>query len=139
MNIFPIRSVRIGRYKYIHNLRPDAWFTNHSDRHRKDGAGAFWDSWDAAAKKRPEAKAKVDAYYTRPPEEFFDLHDDPNELNNLIKDPSHALRIAKYKSELTKWTKSQGDELKPHREPYLRSKSIPTFKPKPRPKKKKKP
>ena len=51
MNIFPIRSVRIDNYKYIHNLRPDAWFTNHSDRHRKDGAGAFWDSWDAAARR----------------------------------------------------------------------------------------
>ncbi|MEM7015515.1 MAG: sulfatase, partial [Verrucomicrobiota bacterium] len=38
MNIFPIRSVRVGKFKYIHNLRPDAYHTNHSDRHRKDGA-----------------------------------------------------------------------------------------------------
>ncbi|MEM1294673.1 MAG: sulfatase, partial [Verrucomicrobiota bacterium] len=66
MNIFPIRSVRVGNLKYIHNLQPDAWFTNHSDRHRKDGAGAFWDSWDAAAESDPEAQAVLGAYYTRP-------------------------------------------------------------------------
>ena len=36
MNIFPIRSVRIGKYKYIHNLRADSYFTNHSDRLRKE-------------------------------------------------------------------------------------------------------
>ena len=51
MNIFPMRSVRTDKFKYIHNLRPDAYHTNHSDRLRKDGAGAYWDSWDQAAKK----------------------------------------------------------------------------------------
>lgn len=41
MNIYPIRSVRIGKYKYIHNLRPDTYHTNHSDRLRSDGRGAY--------------------------------------------------------------------------------------------------
>ena len=40
MNIYPIRSVRSLRYKYILNLLPNCYHTNHSDRLRKDGAGA---------------------------------------------------------------------------------------------------
>lgn len=137
MNIFPIRSVRIGQYKYIHNLRPDAWFTNHSDRHRKDGAGAFWDSWDAAARNDKTAAEVVRRYYTRPEFEFFDLETDPLELNNLADNPEFASRIASMRSELEAWTKSQGDELEIHREPYLRSKPIPQFDP-PKPRRKKK-
>tara|TARA_Y100000588_G_scaffold48987_1_gene46165 strand:- start:29 stop:1132 length:1104 start_codon:yes stop_codon:yes gene_type:complete len=41
MNVFPIRSVRMGKYKYIHNLRPDAYHTNHSDRLRSDGRDSY--------------------------------------------------------------------------------------------------
>ncbi|MGB0578404.1 MAG: sulfatase family protein [Limisphaerales bacterium] len=139
MNIFPIRSVRIGRYKYIHNLRPDAWFTNHSDRHRKDGAGAFWDSWDAAAKKSKSAAEVLNRYYTRPEYEFFDLEKDPLELNNLAADPASAKRIAPLRAALAAWTESQGDDLQTHREPYLRSQPIPHFDPsKPKKRRKKK-
>ena len=127
MNVFPIRSVRIGSFKYIHNLRPDAWFTNHSDRHRKDGAGAFWDSWDAAAKKDPKAADIVHRYYTRPEFEFFDLAADPMELHNLVEEPEHQETIVRFRSELAEWTRSQGDTLLPHREPYPRAKPIPNL------------
>ena len=132
MNIFPIRSVRMGNFKYIHNLRPDAWFTNHSDRHRKDGAGAFWDSWDAAAKKDPKARAVLDAYYTRNEFEFFDLKSDPLELSNLAGDPQYAKRMGHMREVLAAWAKAQGDDLKPHRDPYPRSRPIPEIKAKQR-------
>ena len=127
MNVFPIRSVRIGSFKYIHNLRPDAWFTNHSDRHRKDGAGAFWDSWDAAAKKDPKAADIVRRYYTRPEFEFFDRAADPMELHNLVEEPEHQETIVRFRSELAEWTRSQGDTLLPHREPYPRVEPIPNL------------
>tara|TARA_Y100001934_G_scaffold128247_1_gene155778 strand:+ start:7011 stop:8402 length:1392 start_codon:yes stop_codon:yes gene_type:complete len=125
MNIFPIRSVRIGKYKLIHNLRPDAWFTNHSDRHRKDGAGAFWDSWDAAAKKDVRARQVLSAYYTRPKFEFFDLEKDPLELNNLADKLAVTGQFNSMQRKLAAWSKAQGDDLKPHREPYLRNEAIP--------------
>ena len=66
MNVFPIRSVRMGKYKYIHNLRPDAYHTNHSDRLRSDGRGAYWYSWYDAAKTDPKAAEIVKRYHTRP-------------------------------------------------------------------------
>ncbi len=137
MNIFPMRSVRVGNFKYIRNLRPDAWHTNHSDRHRKDGAGAYWDSWDAAAKSDPQAAAIVKSYYTRPAEEFFDLEADPFELNNLVGDPKFATTIKELKLELSTWTTSQGDDLLPHRDPYPASEPLPVIKPTPKKKRQK--
>lgn len=129
LNIFPIRSVRMGNYKYIHNLHPEAWFTNHSDRFRKDGAGAFWDSWDEAAKEDPKAAAILDAYYTRPKEELYDLKTDPLELHNLAQSADHEAKLAELKAALKTWTTAQGDDLKPHRDPYPRAKPLPTIKP----------
>jgi len=135
MNIFPMRSVRIGNYKYIHNLTPNAWHTNHSDRLRNDGRGGYWDSWDAAAKTDPKAAAIIKSYYTRPEFELFDLEADPLELKNLAGEPAHKQKLKQLKTALKKWTDSQNDDLQPHREPYPVSKPIPVIKRKP-PKKK---
>mgnify|MGYP003634345846 CR=1 FL=1 len=127
MNIFPIRSVRIGKYKYIHNLRSDAYHTNHSDRHRKDGAGAYWDSWDEAAKNDAEAAQIVKRYYTREEFEFFDLEKDPLELNNLAGNPEFAGKVEEMRGKLADWTASQGDDLLPHQDPYLVTEPLPEF------------
>jgi N-sulfoglucosamine sulfohydrolase len=132
MNIFPIRSVRIGKYKYIHNLRPDAYHTNHSDRNRTDGRGLYWDSWDEAARTDPKAAAIIKSYYTRPEFEFFDLDNDPLERNNLANNSECEGKLAKLRAELTAWTTAQGDELLPHKDPYLRSEPIPDLRPAPK-------
>ena len=129
MNIFPMRSVRVGDYKYIHNLRADAYHTNHSDRLRKDGAGAYWDSWDQAAKTDRRAAEIVNRYYTRPSEELFDLKLDPLELNNLADDPRYENKLADLKRILAQWTTEQGDELAAHREPYLTTGPLPNLQP----------
>lgn len=125
MNIFPIRAVRIGKYKYIHNLTPNAYFTNHSDRLRKDGAGAFWDSWDAEAKRDPKAAALIRSYYTRDEFELFDLEADPMEYDNLSRNPEYRDVMARLRGELAAWAKSQGDDLKPHRDPYPITEPLP--------------
>ncbi len=123
-NIFPIRSLRVGKFKYIHNLRPDAVHTNHSDILRNDGRGAYWHSWDVAAETDPRAAAIIKAYYTRPEFELFDLQKDPLERNNLAYDPAYQSELTSLQSDLAVWTKDQGDDLKPHREPYLTTDSL---------------
>ncbi len=128
MNVFPMRSVREGQFKYIRNLRPDAWHTNHSDRHKRDGAGAYWHSWYAAAKEDKRAAGIVERYHTRPAEELFDLKADPLELNNLAKDPAHQKKLQQLKKALETWTTAQGDDLQPHQAPYLRTSPIPELK-----------
>ena len=39
------------------------------------------------------------------PEEFYDLENDPNALNNLINDPAYFDTIANYRKELLTWMK----------------------------------
>ncbi|UCS91711.1 sulfatase [Echinicola marina] len=117
-NIYPIRSVRTDQYKLIWNLVPDAYHTNHSDILRKDGAGAYWDSWDQKALKDLKAAAIIKKYYERPEWEFYDLKTDPDEQKNLMDDPEYQKEIVKLKKRLTKWLDKQNDELKTYREPY---------------------
>ena len=109
MNIYPIRSVRTERFKYIRNIYPDTYHSNHSDILRNDGAGGYWDSWDEAAKTDPKAKAIIAKYYQRPAIEFYNLEKDPNEQVNLAKNPEYKDQIAKMSSMLDEWMKEQGD------------------------------
>lgn len=117
-NIYPIRSVRTERFKYIRNIFPDAYHSNHSDILRKDGAGGYWDSWDEAAKHDPKAKAIVDKYYQRPAIEFFDLENDPDEQVNLARDPTYKAQLAKLSTMVDSWMKAQGDTVRMKRKPF---------------------
>ncbi|WP_299556386.1 sulfatase [Seonamhaeicola sp.] len=117
-NVYPIRSVRTKRYKYIKNLLPDYYHTNHSDLLRKDGAGAYWDSWDEAAKSDKQAVGIISKYYQRPAEEFYDLKNDPNEQRNLIDDKRFQTEINNMKKMLTEWMLKQGDRETVFKTPY---------------------
>lgn len=127
MNIYPMRSVRTARWKYIRNLCPDAWHTNHSDRLRKEGAGAYWDSWDAAAAESPRAAALLQRYYTRPAEELFDLSLDPDEQTNLAGSPTYQSQLRQFRQQVNDRATEQEDDLKPHREPHPRSLPLPNL------------
>jgi hypothetical protein len=112
IHIYPIRSVRTERFKYIRNIYPDTYHSNHSDTLRNDGAGGYWDSWDEAAKTDPKAKAIIAKYYQRPAIEFYNLEKDPNEQVNLAKHSEHKDQIAKMSSMLDEWMKKQGDTVR---------------------------
>jgi len=117
-NVYPIRSIRTERYKLIINLVPSAYHTNHSDILRKDGAGAYWDSWEEAAQSDPKAAIIFHKYIKRPAMEFYDLQTDPTEQVNLIGSPEHQAKIMKMEGKLRKWMDQQGDERKLYRTPY---------------------
>ncbi len=118
MNIYPIRSVTDGKYKYIRNLRPDCYFSNHSDISRKDGAGAYWYSWDIAEKKDPAAAKIIDKYYIHPAEELYDISIDPDEQNNLIGKPEIASIRRKLSKKLDNWMEEIDDTQELKMEPY---------------------
>ena len=118
MNVYPIRAVRTERYKYVRNLRPDCYFSDYSSIQRKDGAGAYWDSWDAAAKTNVAAAAIIAKYYQRPAEEFYDLEKDPLEQNNLAGNPELQAQMKQMSGMLDEWMKVQGDTQKVFEEPY---------------------
>lgn len=125
MNVYPIRSIRGGRFKYILNLLPDHYHTNHSDILRKDGAGAYWDSWHQAAESDPAAAAVIEKYHVRPAEEFYDLEADPSEQHNLIGEKKYARKIQKLRKRLEAWMEKQGDQQTVFRNPYPITQPVP--------------
>ena len=50
---------------------------------------------------------------------------DPMENDNLARNPEYRDVTNGLREELAIWSKSQGDELKPHRDPYLTSEPLP--------------
>lgn len=109
MNVYPIRAVRTGEWKLIHNLRPDLAFTNHSDLDRAPRAGAYWAEWEEAAKTDERARGIVQRYHQRPEFELYQISGDPWELDNRIDAPEQAALVAELKKELAEWMARQGD------------------------------
>lgn len=118
-NVYPIRSVRAHRWKYIRNLQPGWIHSTHSDRYRKDNAGAYHWSWEEAAAQDPHAALILNRYRQRHGEELYDLLNDPDELNNLAGDPQFADTLLQFRAELDAWMNEQGDSQKVAPEPWL--------------------
>lgn len=127
-NVYPMRSVRTDRYKYIHNLFPNYYHTNHSDILRKGGAGAYWDSWVEVAKTDKSARMIINKYHIRPEIEFFDLNNDPLEQHNLAGNPQYERYQEELKKLLDKMNKQQNDSLPLIGIPYLKTRNLPTHK-----------
>ncbi|MDO9634779.1 MAG: sulfatase [Paludibacter sp.] len=105
---YPIRSIQDKRYKLIVNLTPEVeYFEKHlmNVKNRKQ----VWASWMESAATDEQAKLLTDRYVKRPAFEFYDLQNDPWELNNLAGHNQYAKRISGMKRELQKWMKQQGD------------------------------
>ena len=110
-NVYPIRSLRTGDFKYIMNLIPDHAHTTHIDRGGGSGDGwRYFDEWVAAAKTDSTAATTVHSYHQRPGEELYDIRNDPDELHNLAADPAQGERLTSMRSQLEAWMKSQGDK-----------------------------
>jgi arylsulfatase A-like enzyme len=108
-NIYPIRAVSHGNWKYILNLHPEYAHTNHSDLLQKPRAGAYWTSWIELAEKEPRARATVDRYFQRPAEELYHVVSDPHEQINLAGDTRYDELKKDLRRELEKWMIEQGD------------------------------
>lgn len=116
-NVYPIRSIRTPRWKYIRNLHPEFKFTSHVIGEKRPVP--YWDSWVEKAKTIPEAARKVKRYLQRPAEELYDLEADPTEQTNLAADPQYAKVLAELSGKLDAWMKAQGDQRKVYGEPVL--------------------
>ncbi len=110
-NVYPIRSVRVGNWKYIRNLHPEFAYTTHTDvwatetpqikghlRH----AGHHWESYIEAAKTDPAAVAFLRDYHSNPPEELYLVDQDPFEENNLADLPEYAQKLRSLRKKVLK-------------------------------------
>lgn len=111
INVYPMRSVRTDRWKYIHNLHPEYTYTTHIDLWAKRlDSGGYFPSWRRAAENDPAAKDIVDRYYHRPAEELYDLAADPQEQHNLAADPRYAATLKTLRGKLAAWRAGQKDD-----------------------------
>ena len=108
-NVYPIRSLRTRRWKYILNLHPEFQHQTHDSRNRRGNGVQYWKSWVEEATTNPAAAAIVNRSVERPAEELYDLQADPHEMQNLAGDPKQASRVASMRAELKAWMKQQGD------------------------------
>ena len=120
-NIYPIRAVREGDWKYIRNLHPEFAFTTHIDLPGNLGQRAYFATWEATAQTNAAAAAIVKRYHARPEEEFYNLTADPHEQHNLAADPACAKRLKKLRGELDDWMLGQSDQRTVFGQPRLLS------------------
>ncbi|RAV27532.1 sulfatase family protein [Sinomicrobium soli] len=105
---YPIRSVRNERYKLVRNLLPEEdyyikWFMN------PERLDKVWASWVKKGETSAQAKQLHTRVTKRPAIEFYDLRNDPYELNNLAGDPAYKGKIADFDAALEQWMEAQGD------------------------------
>lgn len=105
---YPIRSVRTREFSYVRNLLPQEryfikWIQGPSDQ-------MYYPSWRRESEKEePTAVRAIKRNEYRPAEEFYDLRNDPWEMNNLIDSPEHREKITELRKSLDDWMERQHD------------------------------
>jgi len=106
---YPMRGVRSEHYKLITNyLYTDKYYIKYMMN--PDNPRSSWNTWMKRAQTDPQAKLLTERIHTRPAIEFYDLQNDPNELNNLATNPKYKKLLDKYEKKLQKWMVNQGDK-----------------------------
>lgn len=121
VNVYPMRSVRTERWKYINNLHPEYVYTTHIDQYvdLETDSGPYFPSWRRAAETDPAARSIVQRYYHRPAEELYDLAEDPDEQTNLAANPRYARVLSDLRQRLRDWRAAQGDTRESAGKPHL--------------------
>ena len=104
--VYPIRTIRTRRYRYIENLFPEGTFTNivtQGDPHN------MWQSWLREAEHDDFAAQQVSRYQRRPAAELYDHAHDHFEMNNLAADVDQQAVARDLRRRLHAWMEDQGD------------------------------
>ncbi|AEO66492.1 53bdce02-1c3a-4187-b6c5-1f5e76d8dd9a [Thermothielavioides terrestris] len=111
-NYWPTRFLRTERYKYHRNIawRLDFPFANDlygsltwEDVRNNVGAA------DPAVEEKKIGARPLRDYFFRPPEQLFDLVDDPAEVRDLARDPAYAEVLAELRGRLEDWQRRTND------------------------------
>ncbi len=104
---FPMRAVLSKKFCYIANY----WSDGKTIFKNESKGGLSFPAMMDAGKADPAIQARVDFYNLRTKEEFYNLEEDPDALNNLAYDPAMKKEIVKLRKILTKHLKRTGDTL----------------------------
>ena len=102
------RSVLDGRYVYIKNFMPELpliYRNKYRERITMNSKLIQMDSLNML-----EGDAAYIFMKTKPVEEFYDLANDPYEVNNIIDDPQYTKKINEFRVALENWQKEIDDQ-----------------------------
>lgn len=104
-----MRCVRDKRFKYIKNYYPERPYMQPNAYKERQ-----YPVWNLLKKLKAEGKlTKAQALFTadtKPPEELYDIVNDPDELNNLANDHRYKKQLAKMRGILQNWIKQTDDK-----------------------------
>jgi N-sulfoglucosamine sulfohydrolase len=101
---YPMRGIVDKRYKYIRNIAHPLPFPFASDLYRSATWQAMRTSGAPVYGRRPVA-----SYLQRPPDELYDLREDPHEVRNLAGLAEYRERLEAMKGALRKWQQQTRD------------------------------
>lgn len=107
---YPIRSIRDEKYVLIWNLTPEKDYHEKHLMKEPHSITGVWEAWKSSEESDPKAAFLINRFVHRPEFEFYDIENDPWEMNNLANNPEYQDRIKKMKEALKKWMKQQGDK-----------------------------
>lgn len=102
---YPMRCVQGSKYGYIYNFWADHELAMTGD----SSGGITWNAMIEAAKTDPRISKRVALYKYRVAEEFYNLEDDPNGLNNLADDPAHAPALEEFRLKMSEMMERYDD------------------------------
>ena len=102
----PMRAIQNGKYGYIYNP-----FSDQKHWYRNNNEGKTMAAMQAAAESDPAIADRIKLFRYRVPEEFYDLLNDPDCLNNLIHDTQHATTIASMQEQLIRQMRKTDDPM----------------------------
>lgn len=100
-----MRCIQNENFGYIYNF-----WSDHQMEIRGDATGGLtWKAMIKAAETNPEIAKRVELFKYRVPEEFYDLKEDPNGLNNLVNDAAYTRELSKLRRKMLKMMKKYND------------------------------
>ncbi|UXP32036.1 sulfatase-like hydrolase/transferase [Reichenbachiella agarivorans] len=115
-----VRSVRVGRYKYIRSYEPynyDGLLNNY--RYKQ----LAYQDWRSKYLEHELNETQKAFFQSRPAEMLFDVAADPYETHNLASDTSHAAILSQLRQKLNGWVTDMPD-LSFYPEYYLLDQAI---------------
>jgi arylsulfatase A-like enzyme len=102
-----IRAIRTERFKYIRNYFPEVPYMQPQYRDKWPIAREYRALYQDGKLNEVQAAFMVE---TRPPEELYDLENDPHETINLAEDPRFDAEKARLSGMLDLWIEETGDK-----------------------------
>lgn len=101
-----VRTIRTDRFRYTRNFKTDRIFLQPQYRDDRDFLVNLRELYASG-----ELSAKLTEIYfgERPAEEFYDVIEDPSQINNLVNHPDYADHLQRHRGLLNQWL-AKGDD-----------------------------